>query len=211
MTGPADITNAHLVILGAGGHGRVAADIARAMGWGQISFLDAAWPGRTANGSWPIIGDFSAAAGLRDAGAALFCAIGSNAGRETVMRDMDLSDAPALIHPGAIVSPDAAIGPGCFIAPGAIINVLARLGAGVIINTGASVDHDCSIGDFTHISPGARLAGTVTLGPRSWVGIGAAVREGVVIGADVMVGAGAAVIRNLPDGVRVGGVPAREI
>ena len=211
MTGGADMARSHLVLLGAGGHGRVAADIARAMGWGRISFLDASWPDRTDNAAWPIIGDFSAVPGLKAEGAHLFVSIGSNQGREKVFGDYDLWDAPSLIHPSAIVSPDSQIGPGCFLAPGTIVNVVSRLGTGVIVNTGASVDHDCTVGNFVHISPGARLAGTVTIGDRSWTGIGAVVREGVTIGQDVMIGGGSAVIHDIEDGARIGGVPAKPL
>lgn len=211
MNREAAIASARLVLLGAGGHGRVAADIARAMGWGSILFLDAGFPGRTQNAVWPITGDFSAAADLRAGGAHLFVSIGSNAARERVFAAYAGQDAPSLIHPSAVVSPDTEIGAGAFIAPGAVINVAARLGRGVIVNTGASVDHDCAIGDFVHVSPGARLAGGVTVGPRSWIGIGAVVREGVTIGQDVVVAAGAAVIRDVPDSARIGGVPAQEI
>ena len=73
------------------------------------------------------------------------------------------------------------------------------------------MDHDCQIAEFTHISPGARLAGSVTVGARSWIGIGAVIREGVNIGADVTIAAGAVVINDVPNGLTVAGVPARQI
>jgi UDP-perosamine 4-acetyltransferase len=54
------------------------------------------------------------------------------------------------------------------------------------------------------------IGGDVTIGDRTFVGLGARVLPGVTLGSDVIVGAGAVVVRDVPDGVTVMGVPARQ-
>jgi acetyltransferase-like isoleucine patch superfamily enzyme len=51
----------------------------------------------------------------------------------------------------------------------------------------------------------------VTIGEDAHVGIGAVVIEGVSIGEGAFVAAGAVVVGDVPDGVRVAGVPARPL
>jgi len=51
----------------------------------------------------------------------------------------------------------------------------------------------------------------VTVGEGSHIGIGATILQGVRIGTNAVVGAGAVVLRDVPDGDRVAGVPARSI
>ncbi len=194
-----------LHLIGAGGHGKVVADTAEALGYTDISFLDQEWPERDTNGRWKIIGQPTKIGGQR------FCSIGSNSVRAHVFDAQDLHDSPVLAHPSSIVSPSAKLGVGTFLAAGVIVNADARMGSSVILNTGSSVDHDCILGDFVHVSPGAHLAGNVEIGAGSWIGIGAVVREGVRIGQNVVVGAGAAVVNDIEDGARVGGVPAKGI
>jgi len=195
-----------LRIIGAGGHGKVVADVAYANGYRDIAFLDGQYPERRTNGGWPICGtpdDHSSAQ--------RFCAVGSNVTRARLFDILCLGDAPLLIHPFSSLSPSAALGAGTLVVGGVVVNADAQIGRGVILNTGCSVDHDCILQDFVHISPGARLAGNVRVGAGSWIGIGAVVREGVRIGSDVMVGAGATVINDIPDNTRVAGVPARAL
>ena len=192
-------------IIGAGGHAKVVADAAEALGYEKISFLDKAWPERLTNGRWDIVGQPTWGEQQR------FCAIGDNVIRARVFDELSLHDSPTLVHPSSVVSVGAQIGEGTFVAPGAVVNTDAHIGNGVILNTGCSVDHDCIINDFVHVSPGAHLAGSVHIGANSWIGIGAVVREGVRIGRGVIVGAGAAVVGNIEDGERVAGVPARRI
>ena len=60
-----------------------------------------------------------------------------------------------------------------------------------------------------HIAPGAHLAGGVQVGAGSHIGLGASVIEGIRIGAGCLIAAGAVVVRDVADGQRVAGVPAR--
>jgi UDP-perosamine 4-acetyltransferase len=116
---------------------------------------------------------------------------------------------PEVVHAGAAVSPWAALGRGAQVLALAVINAAAALGDGVIVNTGAIVEHDCTVGDHAHIGPRAVLGGHVTVGERAHVGMGAVVVEGTRVGVGAFVAAGAAVVKDVPDGARVAGVPAR--
>lgn len=194
-----------LLIIGAGGHGKVVADTAIAAGYANVSFLDDAWPEKVKNGPWDVNGK------PEKTDTPTFCAVGNNSARETITTTFGLDDAPTLTHPSAIVSPSSEIGGGTVLVAGTIVNADTRIGRGVILNTACSIDHDCRIDDFAHVSPGARLAGNVRVGKRSWIGIGAVVREGITIGDDVVVAAGAVVVTDLKNGARVCGVPARSI
>ncbi len=198
-----------LVLIGAGGHGKVVADAARGGGWSEIVFLDRSYPERRENGVWPIVGSMTEISGLRAAGAALFLSIGDNTTRARLWTELGMTESPTLIDPDAHVSAHARLGLGTLVVRGAAVNADVHVGRGVIINTGATVDHDCSLADFVHVSPGANLSGAVTVGTRSWIGVGSAVREGIAIGTDVRVGAGAAVVADVPDGLTMVGVPAR--
>ena len=203
---------AGLIILGAGGHGKVAADCAEAQGrWSNIVFYDDRWPTITTCARWPVAGTSQALASADAKAAEAFVAIGEARLRlEWIDRLRQFGFVLAkIVHPKAIVSPGAAIGPASLVVAGAIVNIDAQVGEGAIVNTGASLDHDCVIGDGAHICPGARLAGNVRVGRRAWVGVGASVRQGIAIGEDAMVGAGAAVVSDVADGAAVGGVPAR--
>ena len=51
-------TKIGLLLLGAGGHGRVVADIAAATGWVDVAFLDDRWPALSWNLAWPVLGAF---------------------------------------------------------------------------------------------------------------------------------------------------------
>lgn len=193
-----------LLIIGAGGHGKVVAETALACGHSDIAFLDQDWPTRRENGQWPIVGKPE----VRDA--SMFCAVGRNIERMRIFLELQLNDSPVLVHPSVVLSPTAKLGPGTVAVAGCIVNADARVGRGVILNTASTIDHDCVIEDFVHISPGAHLAGGVNVGEGTWIGIGAVVREGVRIGKNVVVAAGATVIHDVSDSTRVGGVPARE-
>lgn len=206
--------HARLLVLGAGGHGKVVADCARATGrWREIRLYDDALEAGTVRGAWQTFGklpDLIADLGPHDE---VFVAIGRSQTRLRVLQELAAQGATVavVIHPAAVVSPGVSIGAGSLVVAGAVVNVDARIGRGCIVNTRASVDHDCALGDGVHVCPGATLAGTVTVGPGAWIGAGSTVREGITIGVDAFVAAGAVVVRDVPDGVTVAGIPARPL
>jgi sugar O-acyltransferase (sialic acid O-acetyltransferase NeuD family) len=201
-----------LLLLGAGGHGRVVADIAEMSGWKNVEFLDDRWPEISVNLTWPVIGKLADLGRFLDYETVALASVGDNRLRLRCHRRLTQMDimVPSVVHPSAIVSSHARIGSGTVVMANAVVNVGAVVGESVIINTGATVDHDCHIADGAHISPGAHIAGGVSIGEESWVGIGSAVKEGLKIGCRVICGAGAAVVADVEDDVQVVGVPARK-
>jgi UDP-perosamine 4-acetyltransferase len=209
----------NVVIIGAGGHGRVVLDVLRTMGeFHVVGFIDAdaARAGQEVMGV-PILGAIHLLPKLQKQAAnrirGAIVAIGDNRVRRTYS-DQVLESGLELInavHPSAIISSTAIIGRNVLLAAGAIVNTQVRIADDVIINTGAVVDHECQIGRAAHIGPAAALAGRVEVGEGAFIGIGAKVVPCMKIGANAIVGAGAVVIEDVPPGATVAGVPARVI
>ena len=201
-----------LLILGAGGHGKVAAETALASNlFSSIAFLDdyASSPLL----GWPIIGPLEMALNpdLKHRYSFAFVAFGDPVIRLNWINILfNLGYLlPTLVHPNAHVSSTATIGAASIVMAQASVQTNTTIGRGAILNTSCSVDHDCVLSDGVHICPGAHLAGGVRVESRTCIGIGASVIPQVFIGSDVTVGAGSAVIANIPDSVTAVGVPAR--
>lgn len=114
-----------------------------------------------------------------------------------------------VIHPGAHVSPSAAVGEGCLVAPGAVIGAASELGDHVLVSRGALVGHHVVLDSGVVLNPGANVAGHARVGKRAAIGMGALVADHIEVGADAVIAAGAAVVRDVEPGIRVQGVPAR--
>ena len=132
-------------------------------------------------------------------GAAVFIAVGDNAVRERISRQLRGHDFPALIDPSADVAPTAEIGRGAFIGPHAVVSVGAELGAFAIVNARAGVGHDSRIGDFAQVCPGATLSGHTTVGDHALIASNACTVPGVSLGARARIAAGLPVYRSVGD------------
>jgi acetyltransferase EpsM len=205
-----------ILILGAGGHGRVIADIAMRQGIKCLGFLDDRVAGDV--NCVPCLGPLDSLGELLPRlprRLAIVLGIGDNRLRQ----DLSLRIEPLLAQQGlffarvidssAVISPRATIGPGTVAMPKVVVNANATIGRHAVLNTGSTVDHDCYVGDFAHLSPGVHLAGSVRVGDGTHLGVGAVAIPGISIGAWSVVGAGSVVVKGLPDGVVAYGVPAR--
>lgn len=205
--------NKTIYIIGAGGHGKVVADIAKKNGYKKIFFLDDFTKGQL--GTYSIVGTTDDIDDIhqRDKDADFFVAIGNNEIREKVFKKLKERDIklPILIHPSAVIDETVKIEEGTVIMANAVINAGTKVGKNSIINTSASVDHDCIIEDCVHVSPGVHIAGTVHIGKRTWVGIGSSVINNINICDDVIVGAGTTIIKHIERPGKYVGMPLRRL
>ncbi len=205
-----------VVIIGAGGHGKVVLDILQTAGrYRVVGFLDAD-PQRagTTVDDIEVLGPVNLLNKLRQMKVrGAIVAIGDNRVRRGYMSEIEANGLEAItaVHPAASVSERAVVGRNVCICAGVIVATQATIADSVILNTGCVVDHECVIGEGAHIGPGALLAGRVQVGPEAFVGLGAKVIQCRSIGASAIVGAGAVVIRDVAEKSKVVGVPCRII
>ena len=195
-----------IVIIGASGHGKVAADIALKCGYTDIVFLDD-------NISIKNCGRHSGVGSndrVEDINGDVIVAIGNSAARRRIQESIEEERLAVLIHPDAVVAEDVTIGSGTVVMAGTVINPGSMIGRGCIINTCASVDHDCKLGDYVHVAVGAHLAGSVEVGDETWIGAGATVSNNIEICGRCMIGAGAVVVKDIEEAATYLGVPARQ-
>ena len=199
-----------LIIIGAGGHGRVVADVVRRDGlYKEIAFLDDAIP--AVGFGYPYLGkvaEFEKYANDYD----VFVAIGNNQIRRKITETVKGQGGRVVtvIASEAIVGSGVTIGVGSVILPRAVVNAGTCIGNSVIINTASVLDHDCVVGDFSHIAVGASLSGSVHIGENTWIDAGAVVKTNVRICDGCKVDVGSAVNCNLEEPGNYTGVPARK-
>ncbi|HFC8488753.1 TPA: NeuD/PglB/VioB family sugar acetyltransferase [Neisseria meningitidis] len=205
--------NRKLAVIGAGGHGKVVAELAAALGtYGEIVFLDDR--AQSSINGFPVIGTtLLLENSLSPEQYDVAVAVGNNRIRRQIAEKAATLgfSLPVLIHPNAYVSPSATVGQGSVVMAQAVVQAGSVLKDGVIVNTAATVDHDCLLDAFVHISPGAHLSGNTHIGEESWIGTGACSRQQIRIGSRATIGAGAVVVRDVSDGMTVAGNPAKPL
>ncbi|MFW6116154.1 MAG: acetyltransferase [bacterium] len=205
------------LIVGAGGHAQVVADILLGMQKDDADIVpvgylddDPALEGQRLLGL-PVLGDTAQISDVPHE--AVVVAIGDNATRQRMFERLQSQGEQFVVarHPNSVIASGVEIGPGSMICAGAIANPGSTIGANVILNTGCTVDHHNRIGDHAHIAPGVHLGGAVEVGEGALVGIGATVMPQRRVGAWSVVSAGAVVHSDVGDEVVAAGVPARMI
>jgi sugar O-acyltransferase (sialic acid O-acetyltransferase NeuD family) len=199
-----------LVLVGAGGHGKVVADAARAAGVPIAGFVDDRY-GIDLD-RLPTLGtidEYKRAENNDDD--AFIVAIGDNWTRMNVYDDLVEAGqhAGTVIHPTATVSEEATIEDGAYIGAEAVVNPGAFVGENAIVNTRATVEHDCVVGAHAFVAPHAVMCGESKLGEGALLGANATLAVGKSIGEWTKVGEGAVVKENLPAHVTAVGVPAK--
>ena len=123
-----------LAIIGASGHGKVIADIARRIGYCEIVFFDDDESIHECGG-YPVIGK-SSEVGTIDAD--VIIGIGNAGVRKQIQGSIPDEKLVTLIHPDAVIAEDVEIGAGTVVMAGAVINPGVGIGKGCIINTCSS-------------------------------------------------------------------------
>lgn len=213
-----------LLLLGAGGFGREAAEAVRAVNaahaaatgtdrWELLGFLDdsPALHGRTVSGA-PVVGGFAEVE--RHPGAQIIVCTGHPGNFGSKRKIVERLDLPAeryatLVHPAAALAASCELGHGTVVLAGVVATVDVRVGAHVGVMPQVVLTHDDEVADYAILAAGVRLAGGVRIGPGAYIGSGALVREGREVGAGALVGMGAVVTRDVPAGEVWIGAPAR--
>jgi len=202
-----------LAIIGAGGHGKVVADLALNCGWSSVFFFDDNKKNIQPTSLGKVLGNLETLKKDIDLFSAIAFGIGNNKIRRNLIEYFAKTDItlPSLIHPSAYISSFSRVGYACVVLPKVLIHTSSTFGAGVILNSGCVIEHDCIIQNYSHISPNATLAGNVTVGENAWIGLGALIHPGIVIGKNAVVGMGAVVTKDVPPNTTVVGNPARPL
>lgn len=196
-----------LIIIGASGHGRVIADIAKLCGYSEIVFLDDDENIKFC-GKYPVAGTSGR---VGDIDGDVVVAIGNLDIRQRISDGIDEKRLVSLVHPDAVIADDVVLDEGTVVMAGVVVNPGTWIGKGCIINTASSVDHDCRLGDYVHVAVGAHVAGNVSIGDKTWIGAGATVSNNIAICGDCIIGAGAVVIKDIGEAGTYIGVPVGRI
>ncbi|OUQ79816.1 hypothetical protein [Flavonifractor sp. An100] len=141
-----------LIMIGAGGYGRTAADLARQSGrYDQIAFLD------DHSQDSDVLGGCASFQAFADGNTEMYPAFGNNELRLSWLDKLEQAHIPVmtLVHPTAYVSPTAKVEPGTIILPHAVVNTACTVSRGCIVNCGAIVDHGCWLEEGVHVCLGA--------------------------------------------------------
>lgn len=204
-----------VIILGAGGHGRVILDLLQKLNYDVRGFSDpdqTLW-GKTIDGV-PVIGSDDKILNLDTDEIHLVLGVGGTGDNSLRKHLFTFFSSrhytlPSIVHPSAMIASNVIMGKGSIAMAGSVIQTGCRIGDNVIINTGSLVDHDCIIENHVHIAPGAVISGNVMIHNGSHVGTGATIIQNISIGEEALVAAGAVVVKDVAPRTRVMGIPAQ--
>lgn len=208
-------TPEHVIIVGAGGHGREVAHVLRArheaglagpvlLGFADDGEVDEALLSPFA----PFLGTIAHAM-ARHPDATVLGGVGNGRLRRRLVDG--LTPASPVVHPSADVGSDIGLGAGTVICSHVSVTTNVTVGRHVHLSRGAAIGHDAVLGDYASVMPLAAISGGVRLDDAAFVGTGALIRQGVRVGEGAVVGMGAIVLEDVAAGVTVVGNPARAI
>ncbi len=184
-----------VVIVGAGGYGRVALDVLLAGGLGErvLGFYDdshAAISERVRG--YPVLGDVEMLKSMLSIEPVdVVVAITENGARMRVANALRALGGRFLtaVHPDAYVSEAATVEGGCVLAAGAVVHPDAAVGSHCYLGPRSVVDRDAEVGAGTWVSAGAVVGAGARVGARVLLGANSSVGRKAVVGGDVEVSA----------------------
>jgi len=199
-----------VVIVGAGGQGRLIADALTSQAIKVRGFVDHTIEAGSIVGGIPVLGDDSwlkNTSGVR-------IAIGIGATRSTnqrrsVYERLQIFQIVGCVHRSALTGSDVQIHDTAQIMANCLINHSSRISENAVVHSGSIIEHDAHIGAHAYLSPRVTLCGNVTIGEGVFLGASSTVIQNVSIGNGAIVAAGSVVTRNVPANSLVMGVPAR--
>ena len=204
-----------LVIYGAGGLGREAAEVVRRVNerhrfWKFLGFVDDGEAGGNL-GDYALLGGMEFVKGFgRPLDVVVSIAKPSSKRRlYEELKSCPHVHLPNLIDGTAILPSHFTMGEGCIISPFCTLSIDDNIGNCVFLNTGTLIGHDTSLADFCTVMSNVNVSGNVTVGEGTLIGAGASILQGRRIGAHSTVGMGAVVMTDVPEGCTVLGNPAR--
>ena len=207
----------NLIIIGAGGFGREAADAAiQAIGYQTEfclkGFLDARPEALAGYASLPpIIGtpeDY-----VPQADDVFFCALGNLAARRRCVQLVKAKGAKfqSIIDKTARIGSRTHLGEGVFVASGVSITVDCSVGDFTCIFHNSSIGHNVQIGAYSHVYALVSIGGDVQIGEEVSIYPGSVIVPRRKIGKCAVVGAGSSVFLSVPEACRVMGNPAEPV
>ncbi|WP_441246863.1 acetyltransferase [Kitasatospora sp. McL0602] len=202
-----------LVIVGAGGFGREAAEAAVSAGWRLRGFLDdnPALHGERVDGV-PVLGPAELVHELPRA-KVLLCAVNPRvySSRSALAERLALPESryATVLHPSADIAARAEIGPGSVLLAQTVVTARASIGAHVAVMPQTVLTHDTEVAELVTLASGVRLGGSCRLERGCYIGAGALLREGTTVGRGSLVGMGSVVLHDVPPQEVWAGSPAR--
>lgn len=173
-----------LLLVGAGGFGRMAAELA--VREYDCAFVDDGHAVDELVCGLPVVGKTADLEKLRQSYHLLVVGIGNNRFRAQVYEAAKaLGYAfPTLLAPSAYVSPFAKVGQGCVVLQNACIQNGAEVGNGVLLNAGTEVHCDSQVGDYALVYTNSVIRTGARVGTYARIGSNVTVCNNSVVPED---------------------------
>lgn len=201
-----------IYLIGAGSYGDVIYDLAVECGYEVLGYYDDTMDAGTLVNGVEVLGSIKGLLELERIEGIYAVTIGNVDIRNDWFRLIRAKggDTPSLVHPGSYVSPSAEIGEGVYIQPSVSIWTKAKICDFCIVAPMSSISHHTVLGEGCFITPGCTIGSKIVFGKKVFVGMGSTVMSGVKkMGDGSFVGAGSLVIKDVGEGNKVFGSPAK--
>lgn len=170
--------NSNIIIIGAGGHGKVVAEAILSEGkYHLLGFCDDAAPIDTL-----VFEQYKVVCNTEQLAHLNFdfyiVAIGNNEIRKKIHERLKLQHrAASIIHPFTSISAHASIGAGTVILPGAVVAQGTHIGENCIIGSNVHIDHETIIGDNSYIRNGSCIGSNTNIAAGSYTNTGESIQS----------------------------------